>query len=180
MAAHPGRVVLDLAYRLPNIQKEGSETVSCWLPSYIVETFRRYAEELGIKKSSLYQAMILCSLPTEEDIRQKIEQDGRSDKPSRKGRSPEADVVPAVLDLIDSEFIQSLLSNLAKCKERWGSQETEGVSMGNKPETTVIDKEVCIHHWIIETGRNGQAPGECKKCGAIRTFSNSIPGHRVY
>ena len=118
MADNPGRVVLDLAYRLPNIQKKGSETVSCWLPDYIVEACRHYAEVLGIKKSSLYQAMILCSLPTEEDARQKLEHDGRSDKPSRKGQVPQRDVVSTVRNLQGSEFTESLISNLANLKKR--------------------------------------------------------------
>ena len=126
MADHSGRVVLDLAYRLPNIQKEISDTVSCWLPSYIVEALRHYAEELGVKKSSLYQAMILCSLPTEEDVRQKLEQDGRSDKPSRKGQVPQVDVVPAVSDLEGSEFTQYMLSSLMQFKKRRESKGTEG------------------------------------------------------
>ena len=47
--------------------------------------------------------------------------------------------------------------------------------MANKAKETVIDKEVCVHYWIIATGISKKSSGKCKKCGVIRTFLNSIP-----
>ena len=47
--------------------------------------------------------------------------------------------------------------------------------MANKPEETVINKDACVHYWMIETGSHGKAPGTCKKCGELRIFSTKIP-----
>ena len=34
---------------------------------------------------------------------------------------------------------------------------------------------MCQHHWLIETANGPASKGHCKLCGAIYTFTNSMP-----
>jgi len=40
--------------------------------------------------------------------------------------------------------------------------------------TTVQEGVQCVHHWAIETPAGMESRGVCKRCGAIRAFSNYV------
>ena len=39
----------------------------------------------------------------------------------------------------------------------------------------VLEKEECIHYWVIESATGSTSQGVCKFCGAVRDFHNSFP-----
>ena len=45
-------------------------------------------------------------------------------------------------------------------------------------ETPIMDdnseEDMCSHHWLIESPNGPESTGECKICGEIRMFKNSI------
>lgn len=40
------------------------------------------------------------------------------------------------------------------------------------PPSTVVNRDSCVHHWLLETPHGKYSMGECKKCHAIKQFSN--------
>lgn len=41
-------------------------------------------------------------------------------------------------------------------------------------ETDEIEEEQCPHYWVIEIANGPKSRGQCKYCGEIRDFHNSI------
>ena len=37
-----------------------------------------------------------------------------------------------------------------------------------------MEKEICVHHWIIEPIQGRYSIGQCKKCGEIREYDNRV------
>jgi hypothetical protein len=40
--------------------------------------------------------------------------------------------------------------------------------------TKKIEKETCVHHWLIEEARKPTSMGRCKKCHEVKEFNNYI------
>lgn len=38
-----------------------------------------------------------------------------------------------------------------------------------------IAEDRCVHHWRLEASRRDGTPGECRRCGARRTFLGGSP-----
>ena len=41
-------------------------------------------------------------------------------------------------------------------------------------ETDLQEEDCCNHYWMIESPNGPTSSGECKICGEVRTFKNSI------
>ena len=39
----------------------------------------------------------------------------------------------------------------------------------------VLEKEECIHYWVIGSATGSTSQGVCKFCGVVRKFHNSFP-----
>jgi hypothetical protein len=42
--------------------------------------------------------------------------------------------------------------------------------------TTGHQQGACVHHWRIESSSRRESQGVCKRCGATRSFSNTVEG----
>lgn len=42
-----------------------------------------------------------------------------------------------------------------------------------REETPPAARGACIHHWIIDSPNGRESTGTCKRCGALKAFTNS-------
>lgn len=42
------------------------------------------------------------------------------------------------------------------------------------PQTAVGAKQGCTHFWLIDTPAGPTSPGQCKRCGEVKEFPNSL------
>jgi hypothetical protein len=38
-----------------------------------------------------------------------------------------------------------------------------------------VSKKPCVHHWLIESPAGPTSEGRCRRCRAVKTFSNRNP-----
>ena len=50
----------------------------------------------------------------------------------------------------------------------------QGAEVSEAVGTELLEEEGCHHHWVIESPNGPTSTGECKVCGEIREFKNSI------
>jgi hypothetical protein len=41
---------------------------------------------------------------------------------------------------------------------------------------TAVQREKCVHHWIIESPHGPTSQGRCRYCGAVAEFFNDLQG----
>jgi hypothetical protein len=43
-----------------------------------------------------------------------------------------------------------------------------------RPVETIVEKQTCQHHWLIEPALGPTSNGVCKRCGAVKIFLNIV------
>ena len=45
--------------------------------------------------------------------------------------------------------------------------------MTSETQERTAQSATCVHHWLIEAPNGRESTGKCKRCGVLRSFTNS-------